>query len=397
MPVAARVREGAQEALRLGIDLARLAVLDLARRPGEPPCPTLEDLPRRVRLPVGDGAQQDPDAGQPVLLPRRRLGHHRDEVVELGALDRHGDAVGERHQAEPPIGVLGRGGEEELLERRLRRVALGQLLDELGAVLEADLPAGDDRPDLLLLVVEVARIDALPLALDHGDAAAHVGRDRDEPRSRSQLAAGAALHPAARGGGDARPLAVEVGVEQRVQRDDALVVRRALRDEVDDDSCFLARVRAHDAADPLLVDALRRGRRQVHDDRRARRVPAFCEQHGVDQDVDLAALVGGERLGELDRGRAARDGLRLDAGRAELLGEVVGVVDAGGVDDPGRVVETVAVQARGGLVQCLVVEGLGQDLLVEVAADDRHGVDGRDGRDAQVAERRDEAAARGVL
>jgi hypothetical protein len=90
-----------------------------------------------------------------------------------------------------------------------------------------------------------------------------------------------------------------------VQRDDALVVRGRLRREVDDDPGFLARMRPHDPADPLLVDALRRGRREVHADRRARRVPALGEQHRVDQDVDLAALVGGERLGELDRGRAA--------------------------------------------------------------------------------------------
>jgi hypothetical protein len=40
---------------------------------------------------------------------------------------------------------------------------------------------------------------------------------------------------------------------------------------------------------------------------------------------------------------------------------------------------------------------LAEDLLVEVAADDRHRVDRGDRRHAQVAQRRDQAAARGVL
>ena len=86
---------------------------------------------------------------------------------------------------------------------------------------------------------------------------AHVRGDRDEPRRRRELAAGAALLAPARGRRDARALAVEVGVEQRVQRHDALVVRRALRDEVDDDARLLARMRPHDPADALLVDAPR--------------------------------------------------------------------------------------------------------------------------------------------
>src|SRR6185436_16413029 len=97
-------------------------------------------------------------------------------------------------------------------------------------------------------------------------------------------------------------------------------------------------------------------RREVHADGRARRVPPFGEQLRVDEDVDLTALVGGERLGELDRRRLAADGLGLEADRAELLREVVGVLDTGRVDDPRRVVEAVAVQRRGRLVQGLVVE-----------------------------------------
>ena len=59
------------------------------------------------------------------------------------------------------------------------------------------------------------------------------------------------------------------------------------------------------------------------------------------------------------------------------------MLDPGGVDDAGRVVEAVAVEARGGLVDELVIQDLGQDLLVVVAADDRHGRD-RGGRAARA-------------
>jgi hypothetical protein len=72
------------------------------------------------------------------------------------------------------------------------------------------------------------------------------------------------------------------------------------------------------------------------------------------------------------------------------------VVDAGGVDDPRRLVEAVAVEARGRLVEGLVVERLRECALLEVAAHDRHLVDRRDGRNAQAAQRRDQAAAGGV-
>ncbi len=170
---------------------------------------------------------------------------------------------------------------------------------------------------------------------DHRDAAAYVGRDRDEPRSRRELAAGASLDAPARRRGHPCARPVEVRVEQRMEGDRALVVGRRVRDEVDHDPGFLARVHPHDPADALLVDTAARGRREMHADRGARRVPALCEQHRVDQDVDLSALVGGERLGQLERRCLAADRLRLQARGAKLAREVVGVLDAGRVDDPG--------------------------------------------------------------
>ena len=181
-----------------------------------------------------------------------------------------------------------------------------------------------------------------------------------------------------------------------MERDDAIRVGGRLDDEVDDDPGFLARVGPHDPADPLLVDPLRRGRREVHADRRARRVPALGEQHRVDQDVDLAPLVRGERLREPDGRSLAGDGLGLEPGGAELLREVVGVVDASRVDDSGRRVEALPIEAGGGLVQSLMVERGGERPLLEVAAHDRDGVDRRRRREAEAAKRGDQAAPRGV-
>ena len=153
---------------------------------------------------------------------------------------------------------------------------------------------------------------------------------------------------------------------------------------------------AHDPADALLVDAARGGRGEVHADGRAGRVPALGEELRVDEDVDLASLVRRERLGQARGRRAPRHRFGLQSRGAELLREVVGVLDAGRVDDPGRGSEALAVEARRRLVQGLVVEGCGECALLEVAADDRHGVDRRRGRDAQAAKRRDQAASGGV-
>jgi hypothetical protein len=134
----------------------------------------------------------------------------------------------------------------------------------------------------------------------------------------------------------------------------------------------------------------------MHADRRPRRVPALGEELGVDQDVDLAALVRGQRLREPRRRRAAGDCLCLETGRSELLREVVRVVDACGIDDAGRRPETIAVEARGRLVQGLVVEGRCQRALLEVAADDRNRVDRRRRRHAHAAQGCDETSPRGV-
>ena len=172
--------------------------------------------------------------------------------------------------------------------------------------------------------------------------------------------------PRRTGPDDDRAAAVDVAVEQLVQRHDRLVVRGRRVHEVDDDARLLARVAAGDATDALLVDALRSGRREVHADGRARRVPALGEQHRVDEHVDLAALERGQDARQLALGRLARDRLRLHAGVLERLRDVVRVLHAGAVDDAGQVLEAHAVQVRDGGVERPLVEQCGQLLLVEV-------------------------------
>ena len=262
-----------------------------------------------------------------------------------------------------------------------------------------DARAGQRGPLDLLAVVEVLDGDPPQLALEDLDPPVLVRRHRQHAALDAQAPAAAAAHRA----DDDRAAAVDLAVEQRVQRDDRVVVLRRRMDEVDDDAGLLARMPARDAADALLVDALRRGRREVHADRRARRVPALGEQLRVDEHVDVAALVAGEDLGQLALRRLARHRLRLQPDVAERLGDVVGVAHAGGVDDAGHAVEARLVEVGDREVERQLVEQLGQHLLVELGVDlaaaQRHLGDrahAGPGRDADAAQRRDHAAPRGL-
>src|SRR4029077_16633268 len=96
---------------------------------------------------------------------------------------------------------------KERLERSLAGATLGELAGKVGALVEADLPAGDRGPEALLVVVEGLRAGPLPLALDHGEPARDVGRDRNEPRRGRELAAGAPLLATARSRRDPGALA----------------------------------------------------------------------------------------------------------------------------------------------------------------------------------------------
>ena len=87
--MSARVGKSSEQALRLGELGTRPAILHLPRCAGEPPDPAGEDLVGRVGFPLADRAQEDADSLDAVLLPGRRLGDERDEIVEIGALDHH--------------------------------------------------------------------------------------------------------------------------------------------------------------------------------------------------------------------------------------------------------------------------------------------------------------------
>ena len=139
----------------------------------------------------------------------------------------------------------------------------------------------------------------------------------------------------------------------------------------------------------------------MHADRRPRRVPALGEQHRVAEHVHLAALERGEDLRQLALRGLAGDGAGVDPGRPERGGDVVGVTHAGRVDDARDPAEARAVEVGDGDVERLLVQELGQLLLVEVlvhlAAAQRHLGDRPHpgpGRDADAAKRRDHAAPR---
>ncbi len=68
------------------------------------------------------------------------------------------------------------------------------------------------------------------------------------------------------------------------------------------------------------------------------------------------------------------------------------MLDAGGIDDSRCGAEAVAIEARRGLIEGLMVERGSQGALLEVAADDRNRVDRSRRRHAHAAERSDESA-----
>jgi hypothetical protein len=154
---------------------------------------------------------------------------------------------------------------------------------------------------VLLGVVQVLDGDPPQLPLEHDETSVRVGRDRHD----AALDPNAAPAATTDGPDDDGPAAVNVAVEQRVEGDDRLVGGSGRVHEVDDQAGLLAGRAAGDAPDALLVNAARGGRRQVHADRRARRVPALRQQHRVAEHVHVPAFEPSEDLGQLALGRLA--------------------------------------------------------------------------------------------
>ncbi len=319
-------------------------------------------------------------------------------AVSNASASRAGGDLLERAQPQLRVAVALHGGQQEAALELALAVEVEHRLGAAPAV-GRDPRARQRRPHVLLAVVEVLDRDPPQLALEHLRAPLGIGRHRQHPALDPHPPAAAAAHRP----DDDRAAAVDVAVEQRVQRHDRVVVLGRGVDEVDDDPGLLARVAAGDAADALLVDALGGGRREVHADRRAGAVPALGQQHRVDEHVDLARLVVGEDPRQLALGRLAGDRLGLHPEVAERLRDVVGVAHAGGVDDAGDPVEAGLVEVGDRDVERRLVEQLGQHLLVELGVDlaspQRHLGDrphARPGRDPDAAQRRDHAAPRGL-
>ena len=209
-------------------------------------------------------------------------------VSNASGVATRGDLL-QRPQAQLRVAVALHRGQQEAA---LQLAAAVEVEHRLGAApaVGRDAGAGERRPHVLLAVVEVLDRDPPQLALEYLCAPLGIRRDRQHPALDPHPAAATAAHRT----DDDRAAAVDVAIEQRVQRHDRVVVLGRRMDEVDDDPRLLARVPAGDAPDALLVDALGGGRRQVHADRRARAVPALGQQLRVDEHVDLARLVVGQ-------------------------------------------------------------------------------------------------------
>ena len=117
---------------------------------------------------------------------------------------------------------------------------------------------------MLLAVVQVLDRDPPQLALEDLVPPLLLRGDGDDATLYAHPPATAPPHRP----DDDRAAAVHVAVQQRVQRHHGVVVLRRGMHEVDDDAGLLAGVPARDPADALLIDALGRGRRQMHADRR---------------------------------------------------------------------------------------------------------------------------------
>ena len=119
-------------------------------------------------------------------------------------------------------------------KRRLSSPLAVEVEHRLGAppAVGRDARAGQRRPHALLAVVEVLDRDPPELALEDLGAPLGIGRHRQHAALDADPAAAAAAHRP----DDDRAAAVDVAVEQRVQRHDRVVVLGRRVDEVDDDA-----------------------------------------------------------------------------------------------------------------------------------------------------------------
>ena len=151
-----------------------------------------------------------------------------------------------------------------------------------------------------------------------------------------------------------------------MQGHDRLVVGGGGVNEVDYQSGLLAGGAAGDAADSLLVDPPGGRRRQMHADRRPRRVPPLGQEHRIAQHIDLATLEGSKDLGQLALRRFSRNRARHDTGVLKGLGDILCVLHSSGVKDAGNFSKARLVEVCDRKVEGLLVQQRGELLLIEV-------------------------------
>ena len=203
-------------------------------------------------LAVAHRQQQHPRALAAVLLPGRRgldqpAGHRERRLARAGCAARSPSAVSRSRRWRFSAAQV---------KRKSSRASGSRAVDPLGQrvhVGRRDAAGRDHRPRPLLVQRQLRGVDQLPLARDDRDPPLRIVRHRHDPgRFLDDRPGRLAAARRRRGGGGVTSAAGPVGVdvEQRVQRDGALGVRRAGLGEVDDDAGLLAPVQAHDPARP---------------------------------------------------------------------------------------------------------------------------------------------------
>ena len=332
-----------------------------------------------------------------ILTPRRRALDEPHGLLEQVCPRSALSEIAERLEPQLTMPVLGRAlGKEHHPRLAWHRDEHARQLFE---VLRLGPLGRVFGPQLLLVERQAIDGDGLPVVADNLRTPHRIGRDGHDPwrlaHERLWQPAPTAAH-ARRSRRNERARLERIDVEQRVQGDRAVCVRCSGLGEVDDDAGFLAAMEAHDATNALLVDATTGGRCEVHADGGARRVPALSEQLGVDQHVDFATLVGGKRLGEFARWRASRDCGGFESNRPHRCRNTNGVVDTGGVDDARALPKHVEVVHRGRHVDGVVVERVGELLLVVVATNEPDALERCARRHAHSTERGDDTRQHGL-
>ena len=270
--------------------------MHLARVLGQPPDPGV-GLVAAADPPLDHRAQHDLRR-LPALVPRPAA----DDVdcsVERVRVTQRGD-VRQRAQSQLRI-LVALHGRDQKAALQLAATVEVQHRPSPAPTRRRHAGTGQCRPHVLLAVVEVLDGDPPQLALEHREPPLLLRAHRQHP----------ALHahpppaPTPDRSDHDRPTAVDVTIEQRVQRHDRIVVLGRGVHEVHDKPRLLAGVATGHAPDALLIDAFGGRRREVHAHGRPRAVPALGQQLRVDQHVDVPALVASENLRELALGRFA--------------------------------------------------------------------------------------------